>query len=104
VLHGGTGSDILIGGIFDSETDLAVLRSVGAEWWRTDVSLATRVNHLSGSAGGLNTVALNGSTVHDDSLTDQLYGEGGIDWFFNAATGMKDALNDFTTGEYRNDV
>jgi Ca2+-binding RTX toxin-like protein len=106
VLHGGGGSDILIGGIFDYDGDLAVLRSIGAEWWRTDASLAARVKHLSGtSGGGLNAVALNSATVHDDALTDQLYGESGTDWFFSAAVvSGKDALKDFASGEYRSDV
>jgi uncharacterized delta-60 repeat protein len=105
-LRGGGGSDVLVGGIFDPDADLAVLRSLGAEWRPvTAADFQTRVAHLEGTAaGGANTVTLTGSTVHNDGAADQLYGEGGTDWFFNHLTGTKDTFKDFAAGEERSDV
>ncbi|MBN9522042.1 tandem-95 repeat protein [bacterium] len=107
-LRGGNGSDVLVGGVFDYETDLAVLRTIGAEWWRTDVNLTTRVNHLKGAAGGgYNTAVLDATTIDTDGFADDLYGEGGTDWFVNHNTGSsstRDVIRDWSSGEYRSDL
>jgi uncharacterized delta-60 repeat protein len=105
-LRGGNGSDILIGGIFDYENNVAALRAVRAEWIRTDVDFRTRVDHLKGTlGGGLNgPVTLGTATIHNDGIADDLYGEGGTDWFFNHLSGVKDLFRDFASGEERSDV
>src|SRR5262249_24680266 len=82
-LHGNGGDDILIGNSTDHDSNLNALNAVMAERGRTDADYTTRLNHLSGSAGGLNGgYFLNSTTVHDDAVLDQLYGEAGTDWFF----------------------
>ncbi|HYH66084.1 MAG TPA: hypothetical protein VD866_15425, partial [Urbifossiella sp.] len=90
----------------DYETDLAALRAVGAEWWRTDATFATRVSHLKGTTGGgLNgAMVLGTATIDNDGAADQLYGEAGTDWFFNHVSGVRDTFRDFATGEERTDV
>jgi Ca2+-binding RTX toxin-like protein len=100
-LHGNGGDDILIGNSTDHDSNLDALNAVMAEWGRTDADYTTRVNHLMGSAGGLNGgYFLNGTTVDDDAAVDQLYGEAGLDWFFYTASGSyKDRLNDLVSGE-----
>jgi hypothetical protein len=51
--------------------------------------------------GGLNgAFFLTAATVHDDGATDQLYGNGGNDWFFALTTGANaDRLRDAVNGE-----
>jgi uncharacterized delta-60 repeat protein len=105
-LRGGDGSDILIGGIFGYENDLSALRAIGAEWFRTDVTFRTRIDHLKGAVGGgLNgSIVLSSATIQNDGVADDLYGEGGTDWFFNHVLGVKDTFRDFASGEERTDV
>src|SRR5207302_5325888 len=53
-LRGGGGDDILIGGYTDYDANVQALLAVMKEWGRTDATYNTRVNHLSGTSGGLN--------------------------------------------------
>jgi Ca2+-binding RTX toxin-like protein len=102
VLHGGGGGDILIGGTTDYDTNLADLALLISEWGRTDLSYQQRIDHLLGSAsGGLNgSTYLNAKTVHDDSAVDQLFGQGGSDWFFARTSGsLQDSVHDRKHGE-----
>jgi Ca2+-binding RTX toxin-like protein len=102
VLHGNGGGDILIGGTTDYDSNLAALGAVMAEWGRTDADYSTRINHLNGTlSGGLNgSFLLTASTVHDDTASDTLYGEGGADWFFARLSGTtKDKVKDLAAGE-----
>jgi uncharacterized delta-60 repeat protein len=90
--RGAGGDDILVGGIFDYEADLTALRAVGAEWWRTDATFATRIARLRGqTGGGLNgPVVLTAATIDDDGVTDDLYGDGGANWFLGKLNEMDD--------------
>jgi Ca2+-binding RTX toxin-like protein len=83
LLRGGDGEDILVGGTTDHDDNLAAWWAVMNEWARTDAGYAARIDHLFGTlAGGLNgTNFLNRSTMDDDGVADDLYGEGGNDWF-----------------------
>jgi hypothetical protein len=56
-LTGATGNTILVGGSTAYDTNPTALAALMAEWARTDVAYATRVNHLLYGGG------LNGSTV-----------------------------------------
>ena len=98
VLRGGAGDDILIGGTTDWDANLTALASLRAEWGRTDLTYQGRINHLTGAvSGGLNgSYFLNAQTVHDDNAADQLFGEGGTDWFL---IGVLDSLGDQKHGE-----
>src|SRR5207244_11346146 len=51
-LHGNGGDDIVIGNSTDYDSNLAALNALMAEWGRTDADYTTRVNHLTGGAGG----------------------------------------------------
>ena len=72
-----------------------------AEWGRADASYSARVSHLQGAAGGLNgTSLLTAATVHDDDVTNSLFGEAGLDWFFARGSGRnEDRVNDPAKGE-----
>jgi VCBS repeat-containing protein len=96
-LRGGSDDDILIGGITDYDDDLAVLAALRAEWGRTDANYATRQAHLLGPTGGLNGSAFLTGHVHDDGgAVDNLFGNGGQDWFFAPST---DHVNDKQSNE-----
>jgi Ca2+-binding RTX toxin-like protein len=88
-LNGGNGNDLLVGNRVAYEDDLSAMQLVRQEWSRTDISIADRMAHLTGSlAGGLNgTYFLNTTTIQEDSAVDDLRGSGGTDWFFAAASG-----------------
>jgi len=89
-LQAGSGGDILIGGTTSFDNNAAALAAVLAEWSRTDADYATRIAHLRGTmTGGLNhnsdsTVFyyLNSSTVQNDGMVNNLFGDPGQDWFF----------------------
>jgi hypothetical protein len=96
------GDDLVIGNATDFDANLSALSAIMAEWGRTDADYATRISHLNGSVSGGRSGGsfLNSATVHDDAALDQLYGEGGSDWFFYTASGgNKDKLNDLASGE-----
>ncbi len=98
VLYAGGGGDILIGGTTDWDDNLTALTALRAEWGRTDLSYQARINHLDGAvAGGLNgSYLLDAQTVHDDGAVDQLFGGGGMDWFF---AGPSDVLSNVKRGD-----
>ena len=79
-LKGGHGDDILVGDIYENENNRASLLAIAAEWFRTDLSYADRMNHLI-KGGGLNgAVILNSTTVLNDGDRDKLAGNQGLDW------------------------
>jgi RHS repeat-associated protein len=92
------GGSILIGGTTDFDTDVAALCALSAEWGRTDADYLTRVDHLRGrTPGGRNgAFLLNELTVHDNGVTDELFGGDGLDWFF---AGSLDQLRHRRDGE-----
>src|SRR5262249_62168635 len=104
---GNGGDDILTGGTTSDDANPAALCALLAEWGRTDASYSTRVNHLK-NGGGLNGGGLNGTyllttaVVHDEGVTDTLYGNAGLDWFFACTSGSsakKDRVGDRASGE-----
>ena len=42
---------------------------------------------------------LNAATVHDNGVSDQLQGNGGLDWYFASLSGMKKDATDLHSGE-----
>src|SRR5262249_50198502 len=100
-LRGGGGDDLLIGCTTDFDADSQALCTLMAEWGRPDASYSARVSHLQGTGGGLNgTSVLTASTVFDDGITDNLFGEAGLDWFFARGSGRpKDRVTDPSKGE-----
>jgi hypothetical protein len=111
-LHAGSGEDILIGGWTDYDLSstaltydrkLAGLDAVMKEWGRVDLAYTARVNDLLGPAGGGTAGGLNGSaflnsqTVHDNGVSDTLFGDPTApDWFF---AGGSDVVKQLRTGE-----
>jgi Ca2+-binding RTX toxin-like protein len=97
-LQAGAGGDILIGGTTAFDNNAAALAAVLAEWGRTDIDYTTRMSHLNGSlSGGLNgAYYLNTSTVHGNSLADNLYGGAGMDWYL---AGLADVFFNKSAGE-----
>jgi hypothetical protein len=86
-LTGGVGQDLLIGGSTSYDNNIAALTALMVEWSRSDISLAARIAHLSGStSGGRNgSDVLNVTTVTDDHVADDLTGGTGLDWFISNA-------------------
>jgi hypothetical protein len=67
------------------------------------IDYATRIGHILGSpSGGFNAnhVLVN-STVYYDGAADELFGEGGTDWFLPAdlAYSYRDLVRDAESGE-----
>ena len=102
-LAGGSGNDILIGGVTQFDANIAALKSILAEWTRTDASYNQKVADLTGgSTGGLNgSYFLNTATVFDDGSTDSLLGaSGGLNLYFARLAGAnKDHLGHLNPGE-----
>ena len=112
-LTGGTGLDLLIGGIGtdtlkgDAGEDLlvadktnfdlnaAALLAIHNEW-TSAASYASRVAHLTGTAGGLNgtNYLIPGTTLFDDAEIDNLTGGAtDLDWFlYNLAAALLGGL------------
>jgi Ca2+-binding RTX toxin-like protein len=84
VLVGGGDDDILINGTTSYDGNATSLTSLMAEWKRTDLAYAQRIDHLMGTVpGGLNGSAkLTSATVTDDTDVDSLTGNDGLDWFW----------------------
>ncbi len=102
VLHGGDGDDVLIADSTTLDGNVQALLRVLAEWSNPNTDYFTRVGHLTGSiSGGLNgSFHLNGTTLKKDALVDQLFGEGGTNWFAFTASGQAaDQVMDAKPGE-----
>ena len=85
-LTGSGDDDILIAGRTAYDDEPEALRSVMAEWMRTDIAYAERVEHLRSGGGRNGLVRLDPPAVVDDGVKDQLTGGAGLDWFFSGAT------------------
>jgi hypothetical protein len=83
-LIGGGDQDILVGGTTAYDAKVAALNALMAEWSRTALPYATRVNHLL-HGGGLNgATLLNGSTFHANGGSNTLTGGAGLDLFYGS--------------------
>jgi Ca2+-binding RTX toxin-like protein len=106
-LHGDRGDDILLAGKTSyakegkNVVNHAKLRLIMAEWTRSDLDYATRVDHLL-LGGGLNlSHRLGASTVQDDGSADQVFGDAELDWFLTSAA---DSIADLESGEIHTTV
>jgi len=73
--------DILVGGTYSQDRDLNATRAIQAEWNRTDISYAGRIDNLKNGTGLNGGFVLNETNVFDDGVTDILLGLRGLDWF-----------------------
>jgi len=73
--------DILVGGTYTQHRDLNATRAIQAEWNRTDVAYASRVDNLKNGTGLNGGFVLNSTNVFDDNASDILLGLRGLDWF-----------------------
>ncbi len=92
VLRGGAGEDIMIGARTRFTwyyIDLDAVFHWSAEWIRTDVSYAERIDHLLGTApGGANgPYFLDDWNFWSDWEVDQIFGEEGQDWLLPSQAG-----------------
>ncbi|MDB5335920.1 MAG: hypothetical protein JWN70_1539 [Planctomycetaceae bacterium] len=98
-LHGGDDDDLLVGGTTTFDTDPIALRAIASEW-TSSRTYAARIANLSGTGTGTRNngtrYLLPGTTVINDSSIDDLYGEGGNDWFI---ANLNDVLHDRGTKE-----
>ncbi len=102
-LSGNQDDDILIGGTTTHDGNTASFAAIMAEWTRTDLTYAQRIDHLR-NGGGLNgQIKLNSSTVFDDSASDFLTGSTGLDWFWATLSGaQQDSIADKEPNEVVN--
>lgn len=87
--------------------DLVAIANLMAEWTRTDLVYADRINHLNGTVlGGLNgNSVINVITVSDDAAVDLLRGGNGLDWFLANVSGVvPDVLVDRSVSETLTDI
>ncbi len=95
-LNGGAGDDILIAGRTTSDTNLANLNTLRAQWISSN-SYATRITNLRAGVGSpVVSFKTKINVLNDAGEDDVLYGGAGTDWFFRA---LDDVINDLVTGE-----
>jgi WD40 repeat protein len=94
-LNGGSGDDLLIDGTTIYDNSAVALAAILAEW-ASAASYSDRVDHLTGTPGGLNgTFHLSGNNVIHDTAVDTLFGGDGDDLFFaKLDAGNTDILGD----------
>jgi len=95
-LNGGAGEDILIAGRTTSDTNLANLNTLRAQWISSN-SYATRLTNLRNGVGSP-VVSLKARTnvLNDMATVDRLFGGGDRNWFFRASD---DVLGELISGE-----
>jgi Ca2+-binding RTX toxin-like protein len=98
LLTGGTGDDLLIGGSIAFPIVGEAVEAIHQEW-TSGHAYAARVQNLRGDPNPLFDQRLNGdfflrpgTTVIDDGVPDQLFGQGGQDWFMIGPFDMTDAV------------
>jgi hypothetical protein len=81
-LIGGNGENVLIGGSTQWDSDTTALAAIMAEWTRTDLAYADRVDHLL-NGGGLNgSYVLTASTVTGNGGGNTLLGGSGLNLYY----------------------
>jgi hypothetical protein len=87
-IFGGGGDNLLIGGSTDyvGASGLTALEAIMNEF-EQPYAFSTRVTNIKKGIGTLAGTGyhLNSSNVHADLLTDQIWGGGGLNWFFAAS-------------------
>ncbi len=73
--------DILVSGVYSQDRDPAAVRAILAEWTRSDLAYADRIDNLTNGTGLNGGFVLNDTTVFDDNAFDILLGLRGLDWF-----------------------
>jgi Ca2+-binding RTX toxin-like protein len=97
------GEDLLIGGRTNFDNDFGSLNRIRTEWSRTNINSQTRIADLKAGVGPNHAVKLTTSTVLDDGISDSLFGQGGMDWFWAATSGPNaDQLTDLVSTEQLN--
>ena len=92
-LNGKLGENVLLGGYTSYDAHQVALEKLLAEWSRNDADYSLRVQHLSGTPGGLNdSIVLNATTVFDNDSVDSLLAGSGADWFFEGAADLAPPL------------
>lgn len=105
-LTGGVGQDILFNGTTSFDTDVTTLAAIET-FWTGAGTFDNRVTALrNGTATNGTTavgVALNSTTVFDDTSVDTLTGGGGNNWFFVKLTSPNvDIVTDLTASDVEN--
>ena len=104
VLYGGIGDDILISGTFSYYNEVTQARNqpgidaLMAEWTGFS-NYATRISNLRNGTGLNGANVLNIGNVLDDAAIDTLFGEGDEDWFWLFGS---DTAQDQAGGEQTN--
>jgi uncharacterized protein (TIGR03118 family) len=99
-LQAGTADTILIGGSTTYDANVIALAALLAEWSRTDVDYAQRLQDLSTGGGQNATFVLNSATLRADRPGNQLTGGSGKDWFWlTYVAGAIDRINAYQPGE-----
>ncbi|MBL8817101.1 MAG: hypothetical protein JNL58_13820 [Planctomyces sp.] len=96
-IDGGADDDILVGGRTTSDTSIAKLNVIHAEWISAN-AYSTRISNLRAGVGSSTNSLKAKVTVRNDSVgsVDSLTGGTGDDWFFKA---LDDVLTDLFAGE-----
>jgi hypothetical protein len=99
-VYGSGNGDILIGGTTAYDLDQnGELEAIMAEWTRTDLSYADRVNHILNGDDALDPYPLNASTVFDNGAANTITGNAsGIVSNLYFVTNS-DVITDLTAGE-----
>ena len=85
-ISGGLGQNILFNGTTSFDTDIATLNSIYTFWTTSGGSFADNVSQLrAGTAMGV-SIALNSTTVFNDTSVDTLMGNGTNNWYFYKTT------------------
>jgi PKD repeat protein len=88
-LHGLQDEDVLLGEATIYDAGPIALRSIRAEWIRTDQTAGQRRHHLT-AGGGLNDpFRLDAGSIVNDGETDALHGSSSEDWLFGASTKVR---------------
>lgn len=100
--HGGLGDDILVAGAMNVYENGDGLQAIRDEW-TSGGTYASRVAHISGTAGGLNDPYYLQPDVNifNDGQVDTLFGEGDTDWFIYEFS--QDIASDVAGGEITTD-